>query len=163
MKPRRMVLTCVFGIWLAAILQISVAPRLALHGFHPDFLLVVLTPISLVTSRPSAAAAGFCCGLVQGALAGANLTHYAATRAIAGFAGSWSRAIGFELNIPFVAATAFLMTLLSQILWMFLAAPQGVATFLGDTIGAAVYNGLLAIPAYLLLKRILKPRARSGL
>lgn len=95
-------------------------------------------------------------------MAGANLAHYAVSRTVAGFAGASSRAIGFEINIAVVGVTAALMTLVAQTVFMFLAAPKGIAAFLGDTIGSAVYNGVLAIPTYLLLRRVLS-YSRSGM
>ena len=163
MNKRRLTITAIVSIWLAAILQQAVAPRLSILGMRPDFLLVVLTPLSLWVPRSTAAILGFFCGFFQGAAAGANLTHYVISRTVAGFAGSWSRTVGFEINAVVVGVTAFLLTLLAQTVWMFLAAPREVLAFLGDTIGSAMYNGVLAIPVYMLLKRIVNPNARSGL
>lgn len=161
-RPGLVVLS-VLGIWLSAILQQSLAPYIAIGGVQPDFLLVLLGTASLFMNRGPASGFGFGCGFVEGAIAGVNLTHYGISRSIAGFVASWSRAIGFELNVLVAVVTAALTTLVAGLVYMFGAAPHGVGRFLGDTIGSAVYDGVLAIPVYLLLKRVVNPRARFGL
>ena len=137
--------------------------RLSIFGARPDFLVVFLGCASLFLNRGPGALLGFGCGAFHGAIAGANLAHYAVSRTLGGFLASWSRTIGFELNILVAVATTAVTTLIVGIVWMFLAAPHGVARFLGDTIGSAVYNGVLAIPTYLLLRRAVNSRSRSGI
>jgi cell shape-determining protein MreD len=163
MKQHRLAITVVGAIWVAAVLQESISFKVGIFGIHPDFLLIVLTPVSALLPRPRAAMAGFFCGVLHGSMAGANLAHYIISRSIAGFFGAWARGIGFEVNATVMAATGVLLTLIAQTVWMFLAAPPGLASFLGDTIGSAMYNGVLAMLAYLLLRRILNPNARKGL
>ena len=97
---------------------------------------------------------------MQGALAGANLTHYVISRCIAGFVASWSRRLRFEMTPITVAISVAAVTVVAQIALMFIAAPTGIFGFLGDTIGSAMYNGVIAIPVYALLKRVLNPPVR---
>jgi rod shape-determining protein MreD len=158
----RLVIVSIISLWIAAVFQQVLAPRFAIFGVRPDFLLIVLVPLSLFVNRSTAAVLGFFAGLLYGAAAGANLTHYAVSRTLAGFAGSWSKATGLELNLVVLAITTAIVTVLAQMVWMFLAAPSGVLSFLGDTIGSAMYNGVLAVPFYMLLRRVLVPNARSG-
>jgi len=163
MNSVRFVIVAAIAIWLAAACQQALSPRMAILGARPDFFLIVLTPLALWSSRRMGTLLGFICGLVQGAIAGANLVGYAMSRVIGGFTVSWSKQIGFQPNIVVIGVTAGAATLLCQLVFMFLAPPPGVFSFLGDTIGSALYNGVLAVPVYLLLKGILVPSIHSGL
>lgn len=148
-----------FSLWVAGGLQQTLAPRIAVFGASPDFLLVLLAGGSLLLNRAQGSWLGFGCGLIHGALAGANLTHYVISRTMGGFLAGWSRTTTLEPNIGLAAGTAFFLTLFSQVLFMFLAPPREIGPYLGATMIAAVYNGVLVLPVYLLLKRSLRPRA----
>lgn len=150
----------VVALWVAAILERGLAPHMALFGATPDFLLLVTTVSGLMMSRPGGAVTGFGAGLIQGALIGANLSHYVVSRALGGFMAAWSRHLRFENNsIVLVLATAAL-TVFAELTFMVTAGPKGIAGFLGDTMGTAIYNGVLAIPVYALLRRVLNPVVR---
>ncbi len=147
-------------IWVAAILQQALPPHLAILSFRPDFLLVTTVCLSLCMSRPAATGVGFAAGLLSGAIIGANMTHYIISRCFAGFVGAWSRRLRFTMNPAVVGLTTAAVFVLAQTLFMFLAAPKNIVGFLGDTIGSAMYNGVLAIPLYALIKRFLNPTVR---
>jgi len=155
--------TVIVSIWIAAVLQSALAQHLSIFGCRPDFPLILLANFALILPRGAAALVGFACGFATGAIAGANLTHYIVSRTFAGFCLSWSKAIGIQLNLLFVGLATALTTIFAGILWMFLAAPHGLASFIGDTIGSALYNGVLAVPVYVLLRKILRLNARIGL
>lgn len=147
------------ALWLAGGLQQVLPQRLAVFGARPDFILIALAAICPIVSRPGAIWTGFAGGVIQGAVAGANLTHYAISRIVTALALSWLPELRLESTPWLLAATGFLSTLLAQILLMFLAAPPGIAAFLGATIGSAVYNGVLMIPLFWVLGK-LAPSAR---
>ena len=163
MRSARFAVVAAIAIWLAAACQQALSPRMSIFGARPDFFLIVLTPLALWSPRRIGTLLGFVCGFVQGATAGANLGGYIVSRVIGGFTVSWSKQIGFQPNVVVIAITAGAATLFCQLVFMFLAPPPGVLSFLGDTIGSALYNGVLAVPVYLLLKRILNPSIHSGL
>jgi rod shape-determining protein MreD len=163
MNRKSLIVTSVIGLWVAIILQQAVATRVAIFGARPDFLLLFIVPLSLMTGRAGGATLGFFAGLLQGAAVGAFLAQYVVSRTLAGFAASWSRATGLQLNWGVASVSTILLTLISRLIYMFLAAPPEVMRFLGDTIGSAFYNGVLAIPVYMLLQWVLGPRVRSGL
>lgn len=147
-------------LYIAGILELACARQLAIFGAEPDFLLIAVGCCSMALRRTPAAVCGFAGGVIQGAIAGADMAHYAISRTVGGFVASWSRSLRLEANPAAVAATVALTTVLSRMLFMFTAAPRGIAEFLGDTIGTAMYNGVLAIPLYALLKRVLNPPVR---
>lgn len=144
-------------LWIAAGLQAGLAPYLTLLGAAPDFPLIVLSVLCLFASRTAATVLGFFTGLLYGALAGANLAHYVISRTITGFGAGWANAIGFEPNLWVSAAAAAIGTLVSQFLLLLLAPPASIPAYLGDTIGSAMVNGVLAMPVYALLNRSLRP------
>lgn len=150
----------VLVMWAAAVLERGVAPHLAILGVTPDFLLLVTTVSGLMMSRPAGAVTGFAAGLIQGALIGANLSHYVVSRALAGFFAAWIRQLRFDNNAIVIALTTAALTVFAEIAFMLTAGPKGIAGFLGDTMGTAIYNGVLAIPVYALLKRVLNPVVR---
>lgn len=145
--------------YFAAALQ-PLAPRFALCGLSPDFLLVTLAVFLHFSSRRGGMVLGFAAGVLAGALPGANMAHYVISRTVAGFFGSWARALGVEEGRATAAASAFAITLIAQIVLMFLAPPARIGPFLGATIGSAVVNGVLAIPLYALVSRVLGPIER---
>ena len=162
MKGAKGVFLTVVGLWLAGGCQQSVSHRLAIAGIPPDFLLVVLGCLSICGTRRSGAVTGFFAGLIQGAISGANFAQYGLSRIVAGFLTGWLNALELEANaiVAFLAVVG--TTLISQLLLMFLAPPSAsrIFSFLLATMGSAVYNGVLAIPFFVLLKRILDPPTR---
>jgi rod shape-determining protein MreD len=147
-------------IWLAAGLNMGVAGKIAILGGNPDFLLITMGTLGLFSSRLGGAWLGFFCGFVYGSLAGANLTQYIISRTIGGFAAGWLNDAGFQGSIGMAGLSAVIVTLISQLLLMFSAPPNDVASFLGDTIRMALYNGVLAMPFYVGLSKILEPQQR---
>lgn len=150
----------VLALWIGAILERSLSPSITIFGARPDFLLLVSIVASLGLSRSGAAMTGFAAGVIQGALIGANLTHYVFSRATTAFVSAWSRQLRFEMGPLAVAVTTALLTIFGRLLFMVTAGPKGIAGFLGDTMGTAIYNGVLAIPVYALLRRVLNPVVR---
>lgn len=162
MKGAKGVLVTVLCLWLAGGCQQVVAPRLAVAGTPPDFLLVVLGCLSICGTRVSGAATGFAAGVIQGAISGAHMGQYGVSRTIAGFLTGWLNALELEANATVAFFAVLLTTLVSQLLLMFMAPPSAsrIFGFLLATMGSAVYNGVLAIPLFVLLKRILDPPTR---
>jgi rod shape-determining protein MreD len=125
--------------------------------------MVMGASVALLSTPLGGAWAGFFSGLLQGALAGANLTAYVISRILPAFGIAWMS----DLDIRIAPAVAGLIvaaaTLVSQLLLMFLAPPPQILSFLGATIGTAMYNGVLAIPVYSLLRRLFKGKEGAGL
>ncbi|MCW5942675.1 MAG: hypothetical protein KIS66_10615 [Fimbriimonadaceae bacterium] len=143
-------------LWIAAALQFTLSPRMAVFGCPPDFVLAVVLPASLLARRSGGSLLGFVAGVLQGGMAGANLTHYAISRAFAGFCGGWSRGMLAEPHGLLVFLHAAVGTLLAQVLFMFLAPPAEIVGYLFATIGTAMYNGVIAIPVHALLRRTVR-------
>ncbi len=156
----RQALAIAAGLWLAGVLQAGAAPHMAIMGVRPDLLLTFGLVFSLQLTRPGATGVGFFVGIIMGGLVGANLTHYIVSRMFACFCLGWSRRFRFELTYPAVGGSVFAGTMLAGLIFMFTAAPRDVGGFLGDTIIAATYNGVLALPLYALIRWVFPQPSR---
>lgn len=145
--------------YVAGFLQ-PLAPRLALCGVRPDFILIVLGPLCLYASRRGGTVLGFVAGVIAGSLSGANMAHYVISRTFGGFFVSSSRSMGLSEGPLTVGMTTFALTVVVQLVLMFLAPPARIMGFLGATMGTAVLNGVLAIFVSFLLSKVLDPIKR---
>lgn len=160
MKGGKGIVVAVFCLWMAGGCQQSVAPHIRILGASPDFLLISLSCLCLMGNRKAGVTLGFAAGLLQGALAGANLTAYVITRTLSGFLIGWFNDLEMEANPVLAFFVTSAVTVFAQLLLLF-GAPRGsVFGFLGGTLIGAVTNGVLAIPVYVVLKRILDPPSR---
>ena len=145
-----------FSLVVAAALQQALSARIAVFGARPDFFLVLLSVMGILTSPRASIGLGFIFGLAQGALPMANLAHYAISRCLTGYVIGRAQGLRLHPTPSVVFGTAALATLFAQVVWMFIAAPPNIPGFLGDTIRSAIYNGVLAIPLHALLKRVFR-------
>jgi rod shape-determining protein MreD len=159
-KQYSQVLAVVSTLYVMAVFQQTLSQRVAVLGARPDFLLLWSACLALLLPRSRASLAGFIAGLVHGSMAGMNMAAYISSRTIAAFCASWTKDLRYEVSLPAVAVVAAFTTVLAEILWLFITARPGIGEFLGATIGTAVYNGVLAIPMYALLKRFVDPPRR---
>lgn len=156
MKGGRAVAVMVVVLWIAACLQ-AVAPKLSVFDARPDFLLVATAVLSLHARRTGGAVLGFCAGFVGGALASSAMGYYVVSRTVTGFFASWSREIRFEQAPWLVFLTTFFATALATAIRLFLPPARSISPFLEATLLTATYNGVLAMPLYALLNRLLAP------
>lgn len=153
MKGWRLFWACVIVLWLAGGCQVSVSPRVPLFGASPNLFLVALACLAIQSEPRSGAVIGFFAGLFEGCMAGANLAQYAISRCLVGYAVGMLARLEFDSNWVLAAIVAFLTTVASQLILMFMAPPPSVSGFLLATIGSAIYNGVLAIPLFVLLAK----------
>lgn len=156
MNGLRGVLVVAILLYGAGALQ-PLAARLAFCGVRPDFFLIAMGPLCLMVSRRGGTLLGFAAGVVAGSLSGVNMAHYVISRTVGGFFVSSSRSLGLASGPTTTALATFGLTLLAQLVLMFLAPPARIMGFLGATMGSAVLNGVLAIPLHLLLGRVVDP------
>lgn len=143
-------------LWVAGILQ-SNATALMFLGAKPDFLLTTAVVLSAWSGRRTGATIGFCAGLIHGSIFSSRIGYYIVSRAAACFGVSWSRKLDIELSYWLIGLTVFVSTVFVQAFQLFLPPPQNILRLATDTIFTATYNGVLAMPLYALLKKILDP------
>ena len=160
MKGTKGWIVAVFLIWFAGGCQQSVSYQVSLAGASPDFPLIVIATLALFGDKRSGALVGFLGGVIHGAIAGAHLATYAVTRTLLGFAVGWFSSLEFEGNpvVAFIVVAA--ATLVTQIAFMLVTPGGAILPFLLATIGSAMYNGVLAVPLYALLNKVLDSPSR---
>lgn len=141
----------------ACVLQGTLSSPISIHHARPDFLILALTCLALLTNPAQGVAAGFCGGLVTAVLSGINYGTFMVSRIAAGWVSGW---IGRTMNreallTPLAGITA--ATLVSQLI-AFIMAPYNPVRWAGLTAGELAYNLVLMIPIYLVLQRIVRPR-----
>lgn len=149
-------LTSAVLLAFAAALQGS-ASRLAVFGAMADYPLVVGCTLALFGRPAGGAMLGFAAGFLHGCMAGANLGYLASSRTLAGYAAAASRSLEVRLSPLVAASTVFACTFGAEVLALLLPPAKPLLRSLGDTIGTATYNGVLAIPLYALLSRFFRP------
>ena len=147
-------------MWLSAVLDQGVVRHMTVFGARPHFLLISAVILSLLSRPGGGAFTGFVSALLQGVISGANLASYVLSRVITGFTASATRMMGIEFTLPVIFAIMALATFEAQILLMFLAPPPSLLSFVGATIGEAIYNGVLAMPMYALVRRLVGVSSR---
>ena len=142
-------------IWVAGAFQLAVAFQISFAGVGPDFPLIVISTVGLFASRRNGSGLGFIGGAIHGAVAGGHMAAYTITRTLVGFLVGAFAGMEFEGNgsVAFIVTAA--ATVFTQISFLLLAPRGAILPSLLATIGSAMYNGVLAIPLYALLKRVL--------
>lgn len=153
MSRLRIFATLAIGLWVAAAFQQGASSHLAVFGAKPDFLLVLLCTGGLFVKRVGGATLGFFAAVFYCAIALANLQHYVVSRALTGFAVGWTNDTGVRLGPTIAVVATVVGTMLAQFLLVFMPPPRELPAPLTDTILSALYNGVLAMPAYALLSK----------
>ena len=142
-------------LWIAGAFQQAVAFQISLGGVGPDFLLVVVVCAGLFASRRNGAILGFLAGVIHGAIAGGHIAAYVVTRTLVGFVVGWFTGMEFEGNMAVGFIVTAAATLATQLTFLLLNPRGAILASVLATIGSAMYNGVLAMPLYALLNKVL--------
>jgi len=145
----------VLALWAASVLQLGLSPHLAISVAWPDFPLVIALCLALFSDRRGGALLGFGAGLVTGAITGADVTLFVLTRSVVGFLAGWFGHMDLHLNAAVAAIVVVIGSLAVQLLFLFLGGHHGLLTpYLEGTLATSVYNGVIAVPVYALLNKV---------
>jgi len=124
----------------------------------PNLALCVLLVVCLFVGTNTGAALGFLTGLLEGAYAALYLGSFLVSRSLIGFAvGALEERI-FRRN-PSVAVAIVLLGTAATEGCFFLFAPQpNVPAWAFRTLYESLYNAALALPLYLLVRRLIRTR-----
>lgn len=145
----------------ALVLQVAVAPHLAIGSVVPNVFLLVVITLAFIEGRSAGAAAGFAAGLLFDLLGtgpvGAAALVFAVTGYIAGSLSEHMFAEGWLMPLTVV----FAASLSAEIAYAGVLGVLGVGspfwgTVAGVVLPAAVYNGALALLLYPWLARFLR-------
>ena len=152
-------------IFLAAVLQASVFSSVQILGGTPDLLLVMLVAVSMLRGSIVGSAAGFFGGLVLDTAYLGTLGFTSLLLTVAGYwLGRYGETTGRDrTHAPFlaVAAVTLLYAFGALALHFFLGDPAPARVVLLDTLFQGIaLNLVLTLPAYALVRRLLRPLDR---
>jgi rod shape-determining protein MreD len=144
-------------ILLAIAVQGVWSHRMQIGFAMPDFSLLTLGCLALLTNPAGGAWTGFFIGLLQGAMVAQMVGSHILSRMGAGFLAGWIP-VRFERKNPLMPVLVCMLVVgMSEMLLYVLAPSHDFNHWVLRMTGKAIYNGLLALPAYALLKRFLPP------
>lgn len=142
---------------LAAVAQGVWAQHLRVAGATPDFPLLILACVAMLTNPNTAAWAGFLTGLLHASMLEQTVGSLLVSRTLAATAVAYLPILISKRHWLSIVPAVALLTLLAQGL-LYLAAPTiSGGAFWQGTIASMVYNMGLAIPIYWLVQRIVPP------
>lgn len=157
----RRALPAIGALLVAAVLQVAVAPNLAIGGAVPNFMLLVVVTLALTQGPTAGAASGFAAGLFFDLLSVGPIGPAALVLTVVGYlAGSLSAnmfAEGWRLPVTVVLIASITAELAYGVVLAILGAGEPFwGTFISVMLPTAVYNGVLALLAYPFLARLLR-------
>ncbi|GEM_PF-1387340 len=158
MKPEaRRGIVLGFAIFVAAVLQLSLASSFRLGGAQPDFLLIVTILGAMFCDANSGAALGFFAGLCHASLASPHNGGFGSlivTRTLVGFGVGWLEERLYRDNLLNALLFTAAGTAVAESLY-FVVAPLPNIPLWAKTFGFGILcNCLAAIPIYLILRRL---------
>ena len=153
MNQSRFFVTAALLLWFATGLQQGVAFHLSLFGALPDYIFVTVCLLGLLTDTRNALILGFAAGFAEGAIVGANMWQLILTRMVACWLCAFLVESRFQRNFGTAAVVTLGATILCNVLFMIIALQSNIGTVLKATIITALYNGVLALMAYVPVER----------
>ena len=145
-------------LYIAAVLQTAAAYHMDIFGARPDFLLLTGTLLPLFLPPVGGTVCGFFAGALHGWVTGVSLTAYALVRMAFGYAAALFGRSGFEIDLKVAVGVVAAGSFLTQCIVFFVAPPADKAAFFRATIGTAAYNAVLAVPFFVVARRVFEPR-----
>jgi len=142
---------------LAVAVQGVWSHRMRVDFAAPDFSLLVLGCLALLTNPVGGAWAGFFTGWLQGAMIAQMVGSHILSRMGAGFIAGWIPVWFERKNLLMPVIVCVVVVVISETLLYLLAPRHDLHDWMLRMAGKSIYNGLLALPAYALLKRFLPP------
>lgn len=148
--------------WLILVVAAAVAQGVWAHPLRvglatPDFPLLILACIALLTNPNTAAWAGFLTGLLHASMLEQTVGSLVISRTLAATAVAYLPMLLSKRHAFSIVPAVIAQTLLAQGM-LYLAAPTlSGGAFWQGTLGSMVYNIGLAIPVYWLVQRVVPP------
>jgi len=157
----RRMLPTIAAVAAATLLQVGLAPYMAIGGVTPNFLLLVVVTIALVEGPAAGCSAGFACGLIFDLLGtgpvGPMVLVLSVTGYLAGLLHENLFAEGWLLPITVLGIASLGAEIAYGLLLDLVGAGDPfLLTFVTKMLPAAVYNTALGLLIYPWLARILR-------
>lgn len=157
----RRALPAAVAVLVATLVQVGLAPYLAIGGVVPNFLLLVVVTIALTTGPTEGAAVGFAAGLAFDLIGTGAVGPMALVLTLAGYvAGLLHEAMfaeGWLLPLTVLGVTALASEVAYGLVLSLLGADVAFwRALVSKMLPAAVYNTTLALLVYPWLARLLR-------
>jgi rod shape-determining protein MreD len=154
-------LTTTLALIAAVVLQIAIAPQIAVFGVVPNLVFLVVVTLALTEGPVAGCAAGFAGGLLFDLLGTSVVGPYALVFCVVGYVAGLMQANMFAEGWLLPVTVVFLASLGSESTYGIIMAildvgmPFGTA-FAKIMLPGAVYTSLLAVLFYPVLSRVLR-------
>lgn len=145
----------------AAVLQIALAPYLAIFGVVPKFLFVVVVVIALTEGSVAGCVAGFSAGLLLDLLGSGVVGPYALVMCVVGYLAGMLHANLFAEGWLLPVTTVFVASLGTELSYGIILSVLGLSgsfwhSLFTVMLPGAIYNTALALVTYPWLARLLR-------
>ena len=154
MTSSRQVIVVVLLIMLAAVLQGRAAHAIALHHAEPDFVLLVLACGATLVGGTRGPLLGLWAGLLTAALIPGTLGSFLASRTLAGAFAGWLHGAVIRDSLLVPPLIAFSTTAVAEFSYVLMAPTHHLHTWFFARSGECLYNTVLALPVYFLMRRL---------
>lgn len=128
---------------LAAAAQVALAPKVAVFGARPDFLLVAVTLLSMNRGTDSAAVIGFFAGLLHGGVSNTKMAALIISRILGAIAASLVGRTTVAATPLTVMGASLAASGVASLIYMLLGVPKDLWGWVLSTFGMIVYNTVL--------------------
>jgi rod shape-determining protein MreD len=161
MTPARHIFLVAAFLLLAAVLQGRVAHAIEIRAAEPDLVLVVLTCGGTLLGGEAAIILGFWAGLLTAALFPDTIGSYLASRTIAGAFAGWLQGSVIRDSIAVPPLASLATVFVAECTYALMTPTHDLHVWLVVRGGEMLYNALLAVPVYALLRRLHVGRRRE--
>ncbi|MDO8915690.1 MAG: rod shape-determining protein MreD [Coriobacteriia bacterium] len=155
--------TLITGLALlaAVVLQVSVAPQLAVFGVVPNFVFLVVVTLALLEGPVTGCVAGFIGGLLFDLLGASVVGPYALVFCVAGYTAGLMNAHMFAEGWLLPVSVVFIASVGAEITYGIIMAVLDIglpfwSALVRIMLPGAVYNTVLAVLLYPLMTRLLR-------
>ena len=155
----RATLVIVCAMILLGAAQGALAHRMTIGQISPDFLIAATAAIGLLLGPTAGTLAGMLAGLAHGSITGVGLGSFMASRALVGCLAGSAKSHVFHDNplVPLVGG--IVGTLVAESVFVLLNPPARLGEWFAPLPLIAIYNGIIAVPTYWVLRRLLISKA----
>ncbi|MDO8585977.1 MAG: rod shape-determining protein MreD [Armatimonadota bacterium] len=154
-------LIAIFLLIVAGALQSRAADQMKISGSAPDFLMAATIAMGLLLDPALGAVFGFGAGLVQASIVGLSFGGFIASRTLLGFGVGSLRLWFFQENPLVLVAACLLGTIACEGLLFLIEPVRSSSAAIAQLPMESVYNAVLALVCYFLMRRAMEPRRKE--